>query len=326
MQANLPGSAFAPALAFVLTFALLRLLLLPATQRWFLDHPNPRSLHATPTPRTGGLAIVSGAVAGLFWIGGAGLFAIPALGLLLLSVLDDWRTLPASVRLLGHLIAAFGFVYVAFPTLSIPVLLLLGIGVSWMTNLYNFMDGADGLAGGMALFGFAFYALAAWVGGQPLFALLSLCIVAASAAFLLFNFPPARIFMGDGGSIPLGFLAAALGLVGWRDGLWPLWFPLVVFAPFIVDATVTLARRIMRGEAVWQAHRSHYYQRIILTGWSHRRTALAEYALMAGGGCLACLALNAVAPVRAVLLAGLAGVYAFAMLSIDRRSSAQAKA
>src|SRR5207344_2645488 len=148
------------------------------------------------------------------------------------------------------------------------------------------------------------YGLAAWLGGNVEIEVLAWSISAAAAGFLIFNFPPAKIFMGDVGSIPLGFLAGAIGVTGWQQGLWPLWFPLVVFAPFIVDATVTLARRVLRGEAVWQAHRSHYYQRIILTGWSHRRTALAEYALMAGGGCLACLALSVAVPVRAMLLAG----------------------
>jgi UDP-GlcNAc:undecaprenyl-phosphate GlcNAc-1-phosphate transferase len=325
MQATLAGPILPSAFGFVLTFALLRFLLLPATQRWFLDHPNQRSLHASPIPRTGGLAIVPGAAAGMLWVGNAWLYAIPALALLLLSVVDDWRGLPAPVRLLGHLAAAFAFVYLAFPALGIPTLLLLAVGVGWMTNLYNFMDGADGLAGGMALFGFGFYALAAWTTGQPGFALVNLCVAAAAGAFLLFNFPPARIFMGDGGSIPLGFLAAALGLTGWRDGLWPLWFPVVVFGPFVVDASVTLLRRGLRGEKVWEAHRSHYYQRLILMGWSHRRAVLAEYVLMAGSGAAALLASQARVPLQLIVLAILASVYAGAMLIVDHRWRAYAK-
>ncbi len=88
------------------------------------------------------------------------------------------------------------------------------------------------------------------MGGNAPYALASICVAAAGAAFLLFNFPPARIFMGDAGSIPLGFLAAAVGALGWHDGLWPLWFPVVVFAPFVVDASVTLVRRAVRGERV----------------------------------------------------------------------------
>ena len=98
--------------------------------------------------------------------------------------------------------------------------------------------------------------------------------------------------MGDAGSIPLGFLSAALGILGWRAGHWPLWFPLLVFSPFVVDASLTLARRVLRGERFWQAHRSHYYQRLVQLGWGHRNTALAEYALMAACGGLALWALG----------------------------------
>lgn len=86
--------------------------------------------------------------------------------------------------------------------------------------------------------------------------------------------------MGDVGSIPLGFLAAALGLMGWQQGAWPLWFPVLVFSPFLADASVTLLRRLARGERFWQAHREHYYQRLIRMGWGHRRTAMLEYLLM----------------------------------------------
>jgi UDP-N-acetylmuramyl pentapeptide phosphotransferase/UDP-N-acetylglucosamine-1-phosphate transferase len=261
----------------------------------------------------------------MLWVGDAWLYAIPALALLLLSVVDDWRGLSAPVRLLAHLAAAFAFVSLAFPPLGIPALLLLAVGVGWMTNLYNFMDGADGLAGGMTLFGFGFYALAAWTGGEPGFALVNLCVAAAAGAFLLFNFSPARIFMGDSGSIPLGFLAAALGLTGWRDGVWPLWFPVVVFGPFVVDASVTLLRRGLRGEKVWEAHRSHYYQRLILMGWSHRRAVLAEYVLMAVSGAAALAALRIGVPTALVVLAILASVYGGAMVLIDGRWKAHAE-
>jgi UDP-N-acetylmuramyl pentapeptide phosphotransferase/UDP-N-acetylglucosamine-1-phosphate transferase len=87
--------------------------------------------------------------------------------------------------------------------------------------------------------------------------------------------------MGDAGSILLGFLAGALGLLGIARGLWPVWFPVLVFSPFIADASVTLIRRLFRGERIWEAHRSHYYQRLVQLGWGHRRTALVEYLLMA---------------------------------------------
>jgi UDP-N-acetylmuramyl pentapeptide phosphotransferase/UDP-N-acetylglucosamine-1-phosphate transferase len=152
----------------------------------------------------------------------------------------------------------------------------------WLTNLYNFMDGADGLAGGMVVAGFGAFGLAAWMGGGQDVALLSLAIVGAALAFLRFNFPPARLFLGDCGSIPLGFLAAGLGWMGIRDGLWSVWFPVLVFSPFIVDASVTMCVRLWRGEQVWQAHRSHYYQRLVRMGLSHRQLALMEYVVMAG--------------------------------------------
>ncbi|MGA8051867.1 MAG: glycosyl transferase, partial [Burkholderiales bacterium] len=113
------------------------------------------------------------------------------------------------------------------------------------------------------------------------------------AAFLVRNFPPARIFMGDVGSVPLGFLAGALGLIGWNDGVWPLWFPIVVFAPFVCDATLTLIRRLLRGDRVWQAHREHYYQRLVRMGFGHRGTAAIEYAAMAGCAAVALFAREA---------------------------------
>ena len=164
--------------------------------------------------------------------------------------------------------------------LWLPLGLALVLAIAWLTNLYNFMDGADGLAAGMTVIGFAAYAVAATLADEPELATICLCIAAASGAFLVFNFHPARIFLGDVGSIPLGFLAAALGIVGWRDEAWPLWFPAAVFAPSIADATLTLARRLLRGERVWQAHRDHYYQRMVRGGLGHRGTAYVAYALM----------------------------------------------
>ena len=159
-------------------------------------------------------------------------------------------------------------------------LALLIVAVVWITNLYNFMDGADGHAGGMSLLGFGTYALAALLAGDLPLATLCGAISAACVAFLIYNFYPARIFLGDVGSIPLGFLAAALGLIGWRNDDWPLWFPVLVFGPFIGDATLTLARRALRRERVWQAHREHYYQRLVRMGFGHRGTALISYAAM----------------------------------------------
>ena len=319
MRDSFANSILVAALAFALSFVLLRLLLSHATRRWFLDHPNQRSLHAFPMPRTGGLGIVPGLVIGMLIAAGDPLLIALVLGLMLLSLLDDWKPLPASWRLLGHLGAALAFVLAYFPAAGWIELALLTLAVAWMMNLYNFMDGADGLAGGMAVVGFSAYAAAAGLAGNAHVALTSLCVAAAAAPFLVLNFPPARIFMGDSGSIPLGFLAAALGLLGWRDELWPLWFPLVVFAPFVVDASVTLARRALRGERIWEAHRSHYYQRLVLTGWSHRQLALAEYGLMLLTSFAALLALRQAVPLQLLILASLALVYVLAGRTVDQR-------
>ena len=313
------SALLAPALAFALSLALIRTLLAGAGRGLFLDQPNQRSLHASPIARVGGLGLMPATLTGMVLVGGAPLATGLALGLMLLSVVDDWRGLSAALRLPLHLAAGALFVLHTVPALGLPGLVLLAIAIGWMINLYNFMDGADGMAGGMALIGFGVYALAAALGGEPAFAQLNLCVAAAALGFLVFNFPPARVFLGDAGSIPLGFLAGALGLQGWGLGLWPLWFPLVVFGPFVADASVTLLRRALRGERVWQAHRTHYYQRVILLGWSHRQTALAEYALMAGSGLVALLVVRHPVSVQMLALVGLACAYLLAGWMIDAR-------
>ncbi|HEX5674839.1 MAG TPA: hypothetical protein VFX83_05655, partial [Azonexus sp.] len=190
--------------------------------------------------------------------------------------------------------------------------------VVWVTNLYNFMDGADGLAGGMAAIGFGALALAAWQGDAPALATFCAAIAAAALAFLCFNFPPARLFMGDTGSIPLGFLAATLGIAGIWHNTWPWLFPLLVFSPFIIDASVTLVRRALSGEKVWRAHRSHYYQRAVLLGATHRQLAVAAYLLMLIATALA-FALRALPQHVEWLLILSAAMYSLVFLAIDRR-------
>jgi len=285
-------------LAYVIplvSFALTWIVLTVVTRTWsdrILDHPNERSLHQQPVPRMGGIGVAAGIAASVpfasqvewwpFWLGACFLLGI--------SFLDDIIGLPIIGRLLVHFVAAGGAAAgLLLNHTGIGWVLLAIVAIVWMTNLYNFMDGMDGLAGGMALFGFGFYALAGVLSGHLPFAVTNAAIAAAAGAFLLFNFHPARIFMGDAGSTLLGFLAACLGLVGWQLEIWTLWFPGLVFSPFIVDATVTLARRLLRGEKIWRPHREHYYQRLVLSGWGHRRTVLAEYGVMALCGGLALL-------------------------------------
>ncbi|MFM0203779.1 glycosyltransferase family 4 protein [Paraburkholderia fungorum] len=259
------------------------------------DVPNDRSLHVVPTPRVGGWGIVPVAVAATFELAPSLWYA--ALGtafLAAISQIDDRRGLPARVRFAAHLISVIGLVAL-FPA-DAPwwALAVLAFLMIWLVNLYNFMDGADGLAGGMALFGFAGYTAGALLSDHPMpeLAWSSAAISGAALGFLLFNFHPARIFLGDAGSISLGFLAGALGYWGWRGGVWPVSFPILVFAPFIADASITLARRLLRGERFWQAHREHYYQRMVRSGIGHTRTALTWYVLMMAGIILAVSALG----------------------------------
>lgn len=246
------------------------------------DRPNARSLHVNPTPRIGGLAMLMGVVPVLLWasVPGYGLLLSLSLALSVVSLADDYLDLSARIRLLVHALAAGVFLHFKIDQ-SWGTNLALWLLLVWMTNLYNFMDGADGLAGGMALFGFGAYGLAAWLGGAMNMAVVSWTIASASLGFLLFNFPPARVFMGDAGSIPLGFLAGALGTLGWKEGVWPAWFPLLIFSPFLFDASATLLRRGLRRAEIWQAHKSHYYQRLVRLGLTHRQLAMVEYGLMA---------------------------------------------
>lgn len=287
----MPELALLPAAAALACTSVI-LFLLKRADRLPLDHPNERSLHERPVPRVGGIGVMAGTLLAFALVRAEPLLAALVAALAVISYLDDRSHLPIAVRFGAHALAAVAFVLAAAPDLHPLWQATLALATMWVTNLYNFMDGSDGLAGGMALFGFGAYALAAWLAGDLVFVAVAASIAAAAAAFLVFNFPPAKVFMGDAGSIPLGFLAAALGLLGWRAGHWALWFPVLVFSPFIVDASLTLARRGLRGERVWEAHRTHYYQRLVQLGWGHRNTALAEYALMAACGALALWALG----------------------------------
>jgi UDP-N-acetylmuramyl pentapeptide phosphotransferase/UDP-N-acetylglucosamine-1-phosphate transferase len=275
-------------LAFAVSFGCaliaLRWLLSPALRALAEDRPNERSLHSKVVPRTGGLAILVGAS------GGAALAMTlqvtvlwgVALCLGIVSFLDDRRGLPVAVRFLAHFLAALAIAVWLRPQVAWYWWAFAILATIWLINLYNFMDGSDGLAGGMGLFGFSAYALGAHAAGAEPLATLSVALAGGCLGFLCRNFPPARIFMGDAGSTVLGLCAASIGLIATAQDLWPLWFPALVFLPFVMDASVTLLKRAARGEQIWKAHREHYYQRLIRSGWSHRRVALSCYALMLG--------------------------------------------
>jgi len=138
----------------------------------------------------------------------------------------------------------------------------------------------DGFAGGMTVIGFGALGLVGWQTGNENFLLFNIVVVAATSGFLAFNFPPARIFMGDVGSSFLGFLAAGSSIWASKLEILPLWFSILIFSPFIVDATVTLIRRLSTGKKIWKPHKTHYYQILAESGWGHKRTVIWEYGLM----------------------------------------------
>jgi UDP-GlcNAc:undecaprenyl-phosphate/decaprenyl-phosphate GlcNAc-1-phosphate transferase len=284
-----------------------------------LDLPNDRSLHERPTPRTGGIGLMLAVAVSLLAFGaGPSSIVVPAVLLAAVFLIDDVRGLPVLPRFAAQFGVAIWFLAASglYGWFLFPVLAL---GIVWSANLYNFMDGSNGLAGGMAVIGFATYAFAAaWAGDSEL-AMLAAIVAGAAAGFLAWNFNPARIFLGDAGSIPLGFLAATIGVLGWDRGLWPFWFPGLVFATFIFDSGVTLGKRLIHRENPFKAHRSHYYQRLIRMGWSHRRLAISAYALMAATS-LSALGLRTM-PLGFRLL-GIAvwlGAFAVLALAIDMR-------
>lgn len=281
------ATAFA---AWALLFTLLRSSL---AWRIAVDKPNQRSLHILAVPRVGGLVVVGIALIAMSIVAQSiQVITVTAVGLMLVFAIDDRRGLGVSTRLITQLIAATVAAYTLLPAAPWWVLCLVVFVIVWSMNLYNFMDGADGLAGGMAVFGFGALALVAQSAGARDIAVACACIVGAAAGFLFHNFPPAKVFLGDAGSVSLGFLAAAIGVTGWEQEVWPAWFPVLVFSPFVVDATTTVVRRGLAGRRVWEAHRDHLYQRMVTGGLGHTRTAAAWYGLMAIVGVSAIAALT----------------------------------
>ena len=278
-----------------------------------LDQPNARSLHVHPLPRGGGVAIWAGWFAGTLWLPGAKPWLGPLLAVIAVSLVDDYRGIHPALRLAVQGAAAAAWVWLVGPPLNAVVAVL---GIVWMANLYNFMDGSDGLAGAMAVVGFGAYAAAAWLSAGA-GAALYLALAAATIPFLASNLPPARVTLGDVGAVPLGFMAAIFGLTGWQARWWPAWFPLLVFLPFIADASVTLCYRLLRAERVWEAHREHHYQRLVQIGYGHGRT-LALYAALMVGAAVSGLAVLAWAPeVGIALVTGWGAVLALVFAAIE---------
>ena len=255
------------------------------------DYPTERSLHERPVSRVGGIAIWAGFIPVALLSpspGGGHVWLVAWAVVTAVSFADDWRGVPPAVRLAVHTLAALAVAATlpwqgdATGSTAVHALAVAGavLAIVWSANLFNFMDGNDGLAALMATCGFGAYGVAAVGAGANADAFFALA--AATLVFLAVNRPPATTFMGDGGSVGLGFLAAAFGYSGIRTEMWPGWFPLLVFLPFAADATVTILRRAARGDHLFEAHRTHYYQRLHKLGQGHRGTLLFYGVLIAG--------------------------------------------
>lgn len=263
-----------------------------ALKRSLLDIPNARSSHTVPTPRGGGLALVVGVEIGLFWLWYKGYVATPelmavglgGLAVALISWIDDRLDIPAIWRLLVHLAAA---AWALWWGRDFPLMPFLGnwldlgwfgalVGlllIVWLLNLYNFMDGIDGIAAVEAITVAGGAVLLLALLGTPGQAAPLWLLAAASLGFLIWNWPPAKIFMGDVGSAFIGFVFAIF-VLNMSDGPLNLWSWLILLGVFVVDATYTLVRRFLRGERIYQAHRSHAYQRASRRYASHKKVTL----------------------------------------------------
>lgn len=261
--------------SLVLTFGLRKY----AQAKSLMDIPNARSSHSVPTPRGGGVAIVMSFLAALAILAATGSLdwsaSIALLGaggfVALIGFLDDHGHIAARWRLLAHFVAAFWALawlggapalqlFGAHYDLGWLGIALVAVYLVWLLNLYNFMDGIDGIASIEAVCVCVGGALLYVLLGKPELAMLPLMLAAAVTGFLFWNFPPARIFMGDAGS---GFLGVMLGIMS-IQAAWVapqlFWSWVILLGVFVVDATFTLVRRLLRGDKVYEAHRSHAYQ------------------------------------------------------------------
>jgi UDP-N-acetylmuramyl pentapeptide phosphotransferase/UDP-N-acetylglucosamine-1-phosphate transferase len=278
----------------LLTCLTTRLLIPILAHREILDCPNERSSHQVPTPRGGGIAVIGATL--LAWAVFARTESMPSgvfgivLGAVLLAAVswfDDLRGLSPLVRLLAQAAAvAIGIVVLPGPR-DLFYLAAIGFVWIWWINLFNFMDGIDGLAGTEAAAIGAGLLLFAGVGAgaDPALRTLAAAVTGAAIGFLVWNWSPARIFLGDIGSVPLGYVLGFLLLDLAVRGRWTIAVILPLY--FLADATITLVRRLLRGERVWQAHREHFYQHAVRRGLGHaavvKRVIAADLVLIGCG-------------------------------------------
>ncbi|KTC67993.1 alpha-N-acetylglucosaminyltransferase [Legionella birminghamensis] len=280
-------------MAFLGSFLLTRAIRKYALALQLIDIPNDRSSHKRPTPRGGGLAFVLIFFSIVVFLYQASLISTPfalassAAGLFVafLGFIDDKRHLSPKIRFSGHFLAS-GFVlycFGCFPSIQIANWIvpsgwiMNGLGLfylTWMLNLFNFMDGIDGLAASETVFSCLAAASLYWILGYSSEMLLPIGLAATVSGFLIWNFPPARIFMGDVGS---GFLGIMIGLFSIHAAfLSPslFWSWLILLGVFIVDSTTTLLRRALNGQRIWEAHCTHAYQHASRHYEGHRPVTL----------------------------------------------------
>jgi UDP-N-acetylmuramyl pentapeptide phosphotransferase/UDP-N-acetylglucosamine-1-phosphate transferase len=272
-------AAIAATLSCVGTGALIPLL----RRKAVLDRPNERSSHVVPTPRGGGIALVGAVLAmwlALIAIGRVDrilvVIVVATLALAIISWVDDLRGLSPLARFAAQIVAVGiwmatlppGLVFQGWlpPALDRAAAALVWV---WFINVFNFMDGIDGIAGSEAVSIVVGLVLFATVGAtrDPDLSMFAIAVAGAGMGFLVWNWSPAKIFMGDVGSVPLGYLIGFLLLGAAAGGAWRIALILPLY--FLADATITLSRRLLRGERVWQAHREHFYQQAVQRGLSH---------------------------------------------------------
>ena len=332
----LPGIGFALA-CLLASWAVTWAVRHDAIRRQVLDHPNERSSHDVPTPRGGGVAIVVVAVtaeAALWYIGWlsretALALAVGGVAVAAIGWLDDHGGVSAKARAAVHFAAAAwalgwlgGLPELRYGAGSVPLgivgAVLAAFGIVWSTNLYNFMDGIDGIAGTEGVTCAAAGGALLLATGERGLAAAAFALAAASAGFLAWNWHPARIFMGDAGSYFLGFTFAVLAVASERAGAVPLLAWMVLLGVFVFDATATLVRRFRRGERWHQAHRSHAYQRAASTRAHHPRVSGAVAgvnAVLAALAAAGTLRPGLLLPILAAALLLLGALY----LAVERR-------
>ena len=255
-----------------------------------IAQPGERQSHEVATPTGGGLGLIFSIVVTALLLQLA--FPLPVFwwqnmlpGILLLAIVgwrDDKIPVSSLLRLLIQLTVSvwlLGFGWLQFSSTNLALFVGAIVAMVWFINLYNFMDGSNGMAGFQGVFAGMMLAFIFQFGGQFEMALIALLVAAACAGFLPLNFPRARVFMGDVASVPLGFIFASLAVYGMRTGILSLPVSILIMSVFVVDATLTLLARVFRGERWYTAHAQHVYQRLIAQGWSHRQVLVLYQAI-----------------------------------------------